>query len=118
VRKVINVKIWRYNPVKDSKPFFQDYKVPLLSEKGTTALMILNYIYENIDGSLAYYYSCKTGKCGGCMIRINGEPRLACTTVVNGDITLEPIPGFEVIRDLVVDFGKAIKKTEGIKVER
>mgnify|MGYP000630865479 CR=1 FL=1 len=100
-KKKIKVRILRFNPAKDAQPYYKEYEVPL--SEGLTVLMALNYIYENIDSSLAYYYSCRTGKCGGCTVMVNGKAVLACVTLVEGDITIEPLPGFKVIKDLVVD---------------
>ena len=108
----INVRILRFNPTKDEQPYYKDYEVPF--SQGLTVLMTLNHIYENIDTSLAYYYSCRTGKCGGCTVVVNGKPVLACSTPVEGDIVVEPLPGHEGIKDLSVLLGddKFLKRRE------
>lgn len=50
---------------------------------------------------------CMARKCGACAMRINGLPRLACSTFLNtlkgGVITLEPLSKFPLVRDLIVD---------------
>jgi len=99
---MINVKIFRYDPSKDGKPRYQVYKVPLL--QNMSVLGVLNYIYEEQDSSLAYYASCRFGRCGGCTLLVNGTARLACLTPASEEMTIEPLPGYKVIKDLVVDF--------------
>lgn len=97
----ITVTVKRYDPAKDKEPYYQDYKVPI--EKGATVLSVLRYIYENLDHSLAFYYSCRIGKCAGCHVSVNGKTRLACNAIVDDDVTVEPQAGYKVLRDLVVD---------------
>ena len=58
------------------------------------------------DGSLTYRRSCAHGICGSDAMRINGVNRLACKVLmrdVGSEVTVEPIMGFRVIKDLVVD---------------
>jgi len=72
-----------------------------------TILDALLQVKENEDASLAIRYSCRMALCGSCGIKINGIPRLACYTQVSelgvDTISLEPLSGLPVIRDLVVD---------------
>lgn len=100
--QTITVKVRRADPdVNGGEVTYRSYTVPL--EPGATVLSILRYITENIDRTLSYYRSCRIGKCAGCRMVVNGKTRLACTTPVTGDITLEPLPGYPLIKDLVVD---------------
>ena len=58
------------------------------------------------DGTLSFRRSCAHGVCGSDAMRINGCNRLACKTLVRdvGDkITVEPMLGLQVIKDLIVD---------------
>lgn len=101
-RQSITIKVLRQDPTANGgKPEYQSYSVPL--EQGATVLSVLRYISESVDRTLSYYRSCRIGKCAGCRMRVNGKTRLACTTAVTGDITLEPLKGYEVIKDLIVD---------------
>lgn len=100
-QKIVNIKVKRFDPSKDAEPYFKAYEVEV--EKGATVLSVLRHIYEKLDHSLAFYYSCRIGKCVGCHVSVNGKTRLACNTIVDSDITLEPQPGFKVVKDLVVD---------------
>ena len=102
VAKANKVSVFRFRPGVDKQPRYQTYEVPF--EEGRSVLNVLKYIYENQDSSLAFYNSCRIGKCTGCHVKVNGKTRLACTTVVGEeDLLLEPMPGYRVVRDLVVD---------------
>jgi succinate dehydrogenase/fumarate reductase-like Fe-S protein len=99
--KNIEVTVLRFDPAVDREPYPQTYQVPLT--EGMSVLEVLDYIYRNVDGSLAYYdhAACQHGICRRCTVVINGRPSLMCQTLVEGDITVEPPPRLEVVRDLV-----------------
>lgn len=99
----ITVRVFRFDPALDSKPRFQEYRVPL--EPGMSAMDILDYIYENLDGSISYYdhSGCSLGICAKCTAVINGRPGLLCQTPVSADVTIEPVSRRKVIKDLVVE---------------
>jgi succinate dehydrogenase/fumarate reductase-like Fe-S protein len=103
--KTIQVKVFRFDPSVDKEPRFQIYQVPL--EKGMSAMTALDYIYQNLDGTIAYYdhAACDLGICARCTGIINGKPGLFCQTVLQGDATLEPSSKNKVVRDLVVKRG-------------
>lgn len=99
--KNVEVKIRRYDPhQKGAKPYYQSYKVPV--ETGMSVLNVLTYIYENLDHSLGFYYSCRIGKCTGCHVVVNGKVKLACVTPASGNMKIDPFPRHKIIRDLVV----------------
>ena len=102
----ITLRILKSNPAENVLPTFEEFKVPV--KKWTTVLEAILYVKQNLDHSVAVRYSCRQGSCGSCGMRINGYPRLACSTKISdldSDIvTVEPMFNFPVIRDLVVDF--------------
>ena len=100
--KKIRVKVLRLDPELNEEPRYHSYEVPL--EEGMSAMDALDYIYHNLDGTLAYYdhAGCSLGICGQCTARIGGKPGLLCQTIVNGDITLDPASRSKVIKDLVI----------------
>jgi len=102
-RKTIKVKISRFDPSVDSSSRYQTYEVPF--EPKMTVMDVLDYIYENLDPTIAYHShtSCHRRICARCNLTINKKPGLSCYTEVNGDMTIEPLPRFKVIRDLVVE---------------
>ena len=99
--KTITVKVFRFDPSADEKPYYQSYDVPFI--QGMSAMDALDYIYQNLDGTLAYYdhAGCSLGICARCTGRINGKAGLFCQTPIEEDVCLEPTSTDRVIRDLV-----------------
>src|SRR5512136_273463 len=101
------VRIQRFNPDNDKKPYLQDFKVPLTSD--TTILDALNFIKAELDGSLTFRRSCRHAICGSCAMNVNGRNRLVCKTPLtreldqHGRVTVKPLPYLPIIKDLVVD---------------
>ncbi len=110
------VRIKRYDPEKDSKPYWASYSVE--ADPIDRLLDALNTIKWTQDGSLTYRRSCAHGVCGSDAMRINGRNRLACKVLardVGEKVTIEPLLGFPVIKDLVVDLDQFFAKYESIK---
>ena len=104
--KTVQVEIFRFNPQEDESPRFDTYEIEL--QQGRSVLGVLKHIYENHDPTLAFYRSCRIGKCTGCHVKVNGKVCLACTTLADGDkLRIEPMSERRVVRDLVVDRTKA-----------
>ncbi len=104
-------KIQRFNPDKDKKPHYEEYRVEL--EQTDRVLDGLNEIKWRQDGTLTYRRSCAHGVCGSDAMRINGRNRLACKVLIKDlpdHITIEPMLGFTVIKDLVVDLEPFFEK--------
>lgn len=100
--KEISVKIKRADPDNSGAEQWSEYKVPV--QPTMTVMQVLHHIYENLDPSLAYYCSCRIGKCYGCYTQMNGKVILTCCKEApHEDIVLEPQPRLPVIRDLMVD---------------
>jgi succinate dehydrogenase/fumarate reductase iron-sulfur protein len=97
----IKVKCFRFSPPVDKEPVYQTYEVP--KESYMSVLNVLDYIYENLDATLAYYSCCRRGICGRCTVMVNGKAQLSCLDIVEGDVTIEPLRGRKVVKDLVVD---------------
>lgn len=95
------IKISRYNPGTDTTPTLKKYIVPYIDQG--TVLEALQYIYEEIDSTLLFDYGCRAGTCGKCIIKIDGNPGLACETPLKAKMVLEPLDNLPVIRDLMVD---------------
>jgi fumarate reductase iron-sulfur subunit len=104
----LSFKILRYNPQDpDSVPHLQAYEVE--EAEGMTLFIALNEIREKQDASLQFDFVCRAGICGSCAMVIDGRPGLACRTLTKSlgpDITLAPLPVFELIADLSVNTGK------------
>ncbi len=102
----IKVRVFRFDPSVDKQPRYEDYQVPF--QAGMSAMDALDYIYQNLDSTLAYYdhAGCALGICGRCTGRINGKPGLLCQTIIAGDVTLEPLSPAAALKDLVVKTGQ------------
>lgn len=97
-------RIQRYDPEHDQKPHYQTFQVEL--DDTDRVLDGLNKIKWFQDGSLTYRRSCAHGVCGSDAMRINGTQALACKVLmkeVGEKVTVEPMLGFGIIKDLVVD---------------
>jgi succinate dehydrogenase / fumarate reductase iron-sulfur subunit len=112
----MRLSIYRYDPDKDAKPYMKDYDVKLeLSDR-----MLLDALVrvKEMDDSFAFRRSCREGVCGSDAMNINGTNGLACITKVADlpeRVTLRPLPGLPVIRDLIVDMTQFYKQYESIK---
>jgi succinate dehydrogenase / fumarate reductase, iron-sulfur subunit len=108
-------KIQRFNPDRDTRAHYEEYKVDL--EQTDRVLDALNEIKWRQDGTLTYRRSCAHGVCGSDAMRINGRNRLACKILIKDlpdHITVEPMLGFTVIKDLVVDLEPFFEKYRSI----
>jgi succinate dehydrogenase / fumarate reductase iron-sulfur subunit len=100
----VTLKIFRFNPEVDQKFHYETYVVE--GEPTDRVLDLLEQVKGYQDGTLSFRRSCAHGVCGSDAIRINGRNHLACKTLVRdvGDkITVEPVLGLKVIKDLIVD---------------
>jgi succinate dehydrogenase / fumarate reductase iron-sulfur subunit len=111
----VKLSISRYDPERDGKPFMQNYEIELDS----TDRMLLDVLVrlKERDDSLAFRRSCREGVCGSDAMNINGRNGLACVTRVSGlkePVVLRPLPGFPIIRDLVVDMTNFFRQYHSI----
>src|SRR5579864_9745643 len=112
----VKVKIKRFQPDVKSEPYWQEFT---LDVSGTDRLLdTLNKIKWTQDGTLTYRRSCAHGVCGSDAMRVNGRNRLACKLLMadlGARISVEPMLGFPVVRDLVVDMDPFFHKYEKVK---
>lgn len=112
----VTMKIMRFDPEKDKKAHFETYEIE--ADPLDRVLDALNTVKWFKDGTLTYRRSCAHGVCGSDAMRINGRNRLACKELV-GDvgkkITIEPMLGFRIIKDLVVDMEPFFDKYKAVK---
>jgi len=104
----LQINVLRYNPQDPgSLPRMQTYEIE--EADNMTLFMVLTDIREHQDASLQFDFVCRAGICGSCSMLINGRPGLACRTLTKNlrqQITLAPLPAFELIADLSVNTGK------------
>ncbi len=113
----ITLSVSRYRPEQESEPTFQDYEVPF--HKDWAILDALNYVKDELDGSLSFRWSCRMGVCGSCGMMVNGQPTLTCAEFLSsyrpGPIRIEPLRFFPIVRDLVVDITDFMTKLKKVK---
>lgn len=113
----ITLKIFRFNPEKDKKPYYKSYKLD--AQPTDRVLDLLEFVKGYHDGELAFRRSCAHGVCGSDAMRINGRNYLACKVLVKdlgtSNITVEPIIGMKVLKDLIVDMEPFFEHFRSVK---
>jgi succinate dehydrogenase/fumarate reductase iron-sulfur protein len=98
---VFKVRIRRSDPGRRSNPTYHTYEVE--ADDRATVLELLKEIYKSHDGEVSFRWSCGTGKCGACVVRVNGRRTLACRHIAEApELTIEPVRDHPLIRDLTV----------------
>jgi len=108
--------IYRFNPETDSKPRMQDCELP--DDCGAIMLLDALLLLKQQDDSLSFRRSCREGVCGSDGMNINGRNGLACILqldTLKQPITLRPLPGLPVIRDLIVDLTQFYNQYRTVK---
>jgi succinate dehydrogenase / fumarate reductase iron-sulfur subunit len=118
----VTVKVRRFNPEFDDEPRWDSFDIPALPSD--RVLNLLHHIKWYVDGTLTFRRSCAHGICGSDAMRINGVNRLACKVLLKdllekGDkhttITIEPIKGLPVNKDLLVDMEPFFEAFRAVK---
>lgn len=103
--RVMTFSIYRFDPDVDTKPVMQDYQLDIATITGKMLLNALEALKEK-NPEIGFRRSCGEGVCGSDGMNINGTNGLACITKLADlpdRVVLMPLPGFPVIRDLIVD---------------
>ncbi|NOT57579.1 MAG: succinate dehydrogenase/fumarate reductase iron-sulfur subunit [Deltaproteobacteria bacterium] len=115
--RTITLEVFRYRPEKEKEPTFQSFTVPFRED--WVVLDALNYLKDEIDGSISFRWSCRMGVCGSCGMMVNGTPRLSCAAFLKeyypNPVRIEPLANFPVERDLVVSLDDFMKKLKSVK---
>ncbi|HEY8922481.1 MAG TPA: succinate dehydrogenase iron-sulfur subunit [Candidatus Limnocylindria bacterium] len=100
----VQLRILRFDPERDDLPHWEEYAVP--AEPSDRVLDLLHQVKWYQDGTLTFRRSCAHGVCGSDAMLINGRNRLACEYLVKDggrEISVEPVPGSRVVKDLLID---------------
>lgn len=115
----LSLSIYRYNPEVDEQPFMKDYEITIPGKSDPMLLTLLERLKAEQDATLSYRRSCREGVCGSDGMNINGTNGLACITSLSqlktNKIVIRPLPGFPVVRDLVVDLSQFYQQYERIE---
>lgn len=117
--KQLTLSIYRYNPAVDDKPYMRDYTLSVPEKSDPMLLTLLERLKMEQDATLSFRRSCREGVCGSDGMNINGTNGLACVTHLSqlktSTIVIRPLPGFPVVRDLVVDMTQFYEQYERIE---
>ena len=96
----VSCRVKKQNPGEAPRWASYEMEIP----EGASIMDLLQEISRQ-DADLAFTaHHCKVGICAGCTMLIDGKRRLACRTLVTSpEISLEPVPGVPLIKDLLVD---------------
>lgn len=106
--RLLKISILRFDP-NDPEDFPHIETFEIEEADGMTLFIVLNEIREHHDNSLKFDFVCRAGICGSCSMLVNGRPTLACRTLTSKlgeNISLAPLPLFELIGDLSIFTGK------------
>jgi succinate dehydrogenase / fumarate reductase, iron-sulfur subunit len=113
----VELRILRYDPERDTKPHEERYLVQ--SDPMDRVLDLLHKVKYEQDGTLTFRRSCAHGVCGSDAMLINGRNRLACKIRVDQlgkkVITVAPLPGLPLVKDLVVDMEAFFEKFRSVQ---
>ena len=114
----VDLRILRYDPERDEQPHWESYSVEA-DPKLDRVLDLLHRVKWEQDGTLTFRRSCAHGVCGSDAMLINGRNRLACKLRVEQlgtrRITVAPLPGLPVVKDLVVDMDGFFDKLRSVQ---
>ncbi len=112
----VDIEVLRYRPEESKEPVWQRWSVPYSEDM--SVLQALQYIKDDLDGTLSFRWSCRMAICGSCGMMVNGKPKLACQTFVRdflpGPIKVEALAHWPIERDLVVELDGFVSKLESI----
>ncbi len=112
----VRMRIKRFNPERDAAPYWREYTIT--AEPTDQVLDALHTVKWQHDGSLAFRRSCAHGICGSDAMMINGRNRLACKLLIKDlkqPITVEPMRGFAVEKDLIVNMTGFFEKYRAVQ---
>jgi succinate dehydrogenase / fumarate reductase iron-sulfur subunit len=111
----VDLRILRFDPEHDAAPHWESYGVD--AEPMDRVLNLLISVKADLDGTLTFRRSCAHGICGSDAMLINGRNRLACKIRVDQlgrKITVAPLTGLPVMKDLVVDMDGFLAKYRSV----
>ena len=100
----LTLKVRRFNPEVSQDSWWDEFTVH--ADPLDRLVEVLHEVKWRQDGTLSFRRSCAHGVCGSDAMVINGRNRLACKVLVKDvapRVTIEPIRGLAVLKDLIVD---------------
>lgn len=100
-QQVLHVTV-RRQAGPQAESYLQQYELSLPLDEPVSVMNALEWIYRNLDPTLAFFdhAACRQAACGKCMVKVNGQVRLACKEHAADQMLLEPYSQ-AVVRDLL-----------------
>jgi succinate dehydrogenase/fumarate reductase-like Fe-S protein len=95
------VTIFRFDASVDDAPRYERYAVPYEHWYGLKVIDTIRYLYETKAPDLSFREPCRQQICGACMILLNKKPVLACSSLSEAEMLIEPIANRRVLKDLI-----------------
>lgn len=109
----VALTVEKFDPSRDPTPHLETYSIPYTREM--RVLEALDYVVEELGESLAYQWFCGVKKCGMCGVMVNGRQTLGCWEPVEPEMTVRPLAGFPVVRDLVIDRSRYFDNVQSLQ---
>ena len=106
------VHIRLFDPQKDEIPHWETYTVPFVQTM--TVMEALEYLWDQ-GQYIAFRANCREFTCGSCAMLVNGKPQLACDTLFENNMRLEPLSRYPLVKDLVVDTSEVKEKIKTLR---
>jgi succinate dehydrogenase/fumarate reductase-like Fe-S protein len=90
-------------PDRNGQFYRQTFELPDLV--GLSVSNLLQHISRHIDGTVAYYLSCRRGLCAACVVRVDGRNQKACVIPAFDGIVIEQANTKLIIKDTVIHLG-------------
>lgn len=97
---IYTLHVRRYDPESSAPARWETYQVPFV--RTMTVMEALEYLWDQ-GTYIAFRANCREFTCGSCAMQINGKPRLACDSLLEDGMRVEPLSRYPVLKDLVVD---------------
>jgi len=99
------VTLFRFDPTVDSAPRYERYTVPHEQWYGLKVIDTIRYLYETQAPDLSFREPCRQQICGACMVLLNKKPVLACSSLSEAEMLIEPLANRKVLKDLITEMG-------------
>ena len=109
----VSLTVEKFDPSRDSAPRLETYEVPYTKEM--RVLEALDHVVEELGQSLSYQWFCGVKKCGMCGVMVNGRQTLGCWEPVEPEMLVQPLAGFPVVRDLVIDRSRYFANVQSLE---
>jgi succinate dehydrogenase/fumarate reductase iron-sulfur protein len=110
---IYDVHILRFDPDVDQEAHWETYQIPFV--RTMTVIEGLEWLWDQGE-YIAFRSNCREFTCGSCAMEINGKPALACDTLLQDGIKIEPMSRYPVLRDLVVDSSSVSERYKELKL--